>query len=87
MLEQMIVDTLVVIGLFILRIGVPLTILFGMAAWLERKLQSPERCETNRRASGAQIIPFIKPRQESDIPARAPAPRSVEDTVKRADSK
>lgn len=87
MLEQMIVDTLVVIGMFILRIGVPLAILFGIAAWLERRLRPSERRETNRRASGAQIIPFARPRQDPEVSASAPACRSAADTVKRADSK
>lgn len=84
MFEQTIIDTLIVIGLFVLRIGVPVAILFGVAAWVEKKLRPQETQETEQRTSTARIIAF-QPRQRAVKPKSAHT--STEDTVKRANVK
>ncbi len=58
MLPQPITDALIVFGMFIVRIGLPVFILFGLAAWLQRKLQPRESAETQPRADRARVIPF-----------------------------
>jgi hypothetical protein len=58
MLPQPIADALIVFGMFIVRIGLPVFILFGLAAWLQRKLQPRETEETRQRADRTRIIPF-----------------------------
>jgi len=81
MFEQTILDTLIVISMFVLRIGVPAAILFGVAAWVEKKLRPQETQETERRGSSARIIPFTKPQATTQIRSH----RSVTaDEVKRA---
>ena len=84
MFEQTIMDTLIVIGLFVLRIGVPVAILFGIAAWLEKKLRPQETQEAGERTSAARII-LLQPRQRAVKPESARA--SIEDTAKRANVK
>jgi hypothetical protein len=81
MFEQTILDTLIVIGMFVLRIGVPVAILFGLAKWLEKKLRPQETQETEQRSSTARIIAF-QPRQRAVKPESARV--STEDTAKRA---
>ena len=67
---QTIIDTLVVIGMFVLRIGVPLglAILFGV--WLEKKLHLPDEQDVPRHQHDAKILQF-KPRHEQKPIARA----------------
>jgi hypothetical protein len=84
MLEQTILDTLIVIGIFVLRIGVPVTILFGLAKWLEKKVRPQETQETERRTASARIIPFTKPQSATRTLATRPV---VADEVKRANIK
>lgn len=50
MLEQLTFDLVIVIGLFILRVGVPLAILYGVARWVERKLRPTETPEPRHRS-------------------------------------
>ncbi len=81
MFEQTILDTLIIIGMFVLRIGIPVAILFGFAKWLEKKLQPQETQATERRGSSARIIPFAQPQPTT----LTRATRSVTaDEVKRA---
>ena len=84
MFEQTILDTLIVIGMFVLRIGVPVAILFGLAKWLERKLRPQETQETERRTSSARIIPFTRPQSTTHTQATRPV---AADEVKRANVK
>jgi hypothetical protein len=84
MFEQTILDTLIVIGMFVLRIGVPVVILFGVAAWVEKKLRPQETQETDRRTSSVRIIPFTKLLSTTRTRATRPA---VTDEVKRANVK
>jgi hypothetical protein len=84
MFEQTILDTLIVIGMFVLRIGVPVAILFGVAAWVDKKLRPQETQETGERTSTARIITF-QLRQRTVQQASAHA--STEETAKRANVK
>ncbi len=84
MFEQTIIDALIVIGLFVLRVGVPVAVLFGIAAWLEKKLRPQETHETGERTSTARIIAF-QPRQRAVKPESTCASTKV--TVKRANVK
>jgi hypothetical protein len=68
MFDQTMLDALIVIGMFVLRIGLPATILFGLAAWVEKRLRSPESRETEKRNSGARIIPFTRPNPSAEMP-------------------
>jgi hypothetical protein len=60
MLPQPITDALIVFGMFVVRVGLPVFILFGLAAWLQKKLQPRETEETERRTVRARIIPFSR---------------------------
>ncbi len=84
MFEQTILDTLIVIGMFVLRVGVPVAILFGLAKWLEKKLRPQETQETERRTSSARIIPFTRPQSTTHAQATRPV---AADEVKRANVK
>jgi hypothetical protein len=79
MFEQPIVDTLIVIGMFVLRIGVPVVILYALAAWLGKKLQPQERQETQHHTIGVKVVPFPEP-QRNNATTRA----SDNDTLKQA---
>ena len=81
MLEQTLIDTLIVLGMFVLRIGVPLGLAVLIGKWLEKKL-SPE--EQLRKIEGllksARIIPF-RARHNS-----IPSPSITEDAVEKRTS-
>ncbi len=81
MLGQTFVDALIVFGMFLLRIGLPVAILFGIAAWLERRLTPSGRQDTGQTTSRARIIPFNRTRQTKDIPPPASTP--ADGTVRR----
>lgn len=61
MLPQPVTDALIIFGMIVVRIGIPVFVLFGLAAWLQKKLQPRETEETQRRAGRARIIPFGRP--------------------------
>lgn len=81
MLEQTLIDTLIVLGMFVLRIGVPLGLAVLIGKWLEKKL-SPE--EQLRKIEGlpksAHIIPF-RARHNT-----IPSPSITEDAVEKRTS-
>ncbi len=63
MLPEEMVETIVVIGMFLLRIGVPVAITLALGYWLEKKLRPEEQksdkivnIETARRARSSKII-------------------------------
>ena len=62
MLPQPLIDALIVIGMFVLRIGVPLAIVVVIGGWLEKRLAPPAAGESKPRMQGARIIQF-RPRQ------------------------
>ena len=66
MFNQTLIDAVVVLGLFVLRIGVPLGLAIAFSAWLEKKLRLPDEQDTQRHA-GAKILPF-RPRQANAKP-------------------
>jgi hypothetical protein len=86
MFEQTLIDALVVLGLFVLRVGVPVAVLFGLATWVERKLRSQETQATEQRASSARIIPFVKTRQSAATP-RTTARADEQTIAKRPSAK
>jgi hypothetical protein len=86
MFEQPILDTLIVIGMFVLRVGVPVVALFLLATWLEKKLRPSETHATEQRTSGARIIPFGKTQPSPGIP-QASTRASTPNTVKRENAK
>ncbi len=51
MFEQITLDLLVVLSLFVLRVGVPIMIFFGIARWIERKLRPTETLEPKRHST------------------------------------
>ncbi len=81
MLEQTLIDTVIVLGMFVLRIGVPLALAVVVGKWLEKKL-SPE--EQIRKIEGlpkdARIIPF-RARQNT-----IPSPSTTQDVVEKRTS-
>jgi hypothetical protein len=83
MFEQTMIDTLIVIGMFVLRVGVPVAILFALAKWVEKKLKPEETIIKDERKSNARIIPFAKP-QSAAKDQSAPAEDAE---VKRANVK
>lgn len=78
MLEQTLMDALVVFGLFVLRVGLPVAVLFGVARWIEKKLQAQDTQGTAKRESNARIIPFVRPQQNG----KTLTPERAEDKVK-----
>ena len=44
-LTKLLIDTLIVLGMFVLRIGLPVAILFLFARWVGQKLQPQEMRE------------------------------------------
>lgn len=74
MLDQTFIDTVIVLGMFVLRVGVPIAILYVLARWLGKKLQ-PQEMSSARQRDG-KIIPFAKPSanaaatQANDAPKR-----------------
>jgi hypothetical protein len=59
MFEQTMIDTLIVIGTFVLRVGIPLALVLVVGGWLQKKIAPSEEIrETGHRAEGARIIPF-----------------------------
>lgn len=79
MFAQPVIDTLIIIGMFILRIGVPLAIVLVIGAWLEKRLAPAAAEQSERRTEGARIILF-RPRQSVATP---PQPASKDDPAKR----
>ncbi len=84
MLPQTVIDALIIIGMFVLRIGLPLAILLVLGSWLEKKLNPQEMEQTERRSEGAHIIPF-RLRQSAGTPASTRT--SGEETAKRTNVK
>ncbi len=82
MLPQPLTDALIVFGMFVVRIGLPVLILFGLAAWLQKKLQPRETEETQRRTDRAHIIPFS--RSTAQAPS-AQTPRQSEQDAEQGD--
>ncbi len=78
MLPQPITDALIVFGMFVVRIGLPVLILFGLAAWLQKKLQPREAEETHRRTDHARIIPFS--RSTAQTPSAQVPEKTAQDT-------
>ncbi len=83
MFPQPLIDALVIIGMFILRIGVPLAVVLVIGGWLEKRLAPPAAGESRQRTEGARIIPF---RARQGI-ATLPQPESQEKPAKRANVK
>ncbi|MCI0475925.1 MAG: hypothetical protein L0Y55_06730 [Anaerolineales bacterium] len=63
---QDVIDGLVVLAMFFLRIGVPIVITLGIGIWLEKKLQPRQTQRTARRGT---IIPFPRVRQGANASA------------------
>lgn len=51
MFEQITLDFLIVSSLFVLRVGVPIVIFFGIARWIERKLHPTETPKPKRHSA------------------------------------
>lgn len=83
MFPQPVIDALIIIGMFVLRIGVPLAIVLVIGGWLEKRLAPPAADESERRTEGARIIPF-RPRQSIATPSK---PASKDEPAKRTNVK
>jgi hypothetical protein len=71
MLPQPIIDALIVIGMVVVRIGLPVAILFALGYWLRKKMEPKDAEKPEQSEERANIIPFRKVQQPS-------APRSAE---------
>lgn len=60
MLPTELANSLIVLGMFLLRIGVPVAITLAFGYWLEKKLRPPEQSQEN-----GTIQPEITPRTRS----------------------
>ncbi len=58
MLPQPIVDALIVLGMFLLRIGLPIILLFALGYWLQKKMHPQEADKPSQRTAGARLLPF-----------------------------
>ncbi|CAG0963318.1 hypothetical protein ANRL3_01026 [Anaerolineae bacterium] len=81
MFEQAFIDGVIVIAMFVLRIGVPVAALYLVGRWLGQKLQPQEMQNTSRERKDGKIIPFVKPTAMNTDPIQAQAKG---DTDKRA---
>ena len=61
MLPQSIVDGLIVLGMFLVRIGLPIGILFALGYWFQTRMEPKDAEKPRRRTEGARILPFLKP--------------------------
>lgn len=67
---QDVIDGLMVLALFCLRIGVPIVVTLGIGIWLEQKLRPQETRQAQRKVRRGPIIPF--PRVQSNGRAAVP---------------
>ncbi len=68
---ETLIDGLVLLGMFILRVGVPLAIVLVIGRWLEKRIAPPAAGESDRQTAGARILSFA-PRQNR-VPQAPPA--------------
>ena len=59
---QSVIDAIIIIGMFVLRIGVPLALTIAVGYWLEKKLRPQETSVAQPDVDGRRIIPFRNPR-------------------------
>ena len=71
MFPQPIIDALIVIGMVVVRIGLPVGILFALGYWLRKKMEPKDAAKSEQPEERANIIPFRKVQHPS-------APRSAE---------
>ena len=77
MLPQPIIDTLIVIGMFFVRIGIPVAILLALGYWFQKKLEPKDAEKPVHPEKRASIIPFRKTQHPSTPPpAESPAEQS-----------
>jgi hypothetical protein len=55
---QDVIDGLVILAMFFLRIGVPIVVTLGIGIWLEKKLRPQETQQVQREVRRGTIIPF-----------------------------
>ena len=55
---QDVIDGLVILAMFFLRIGVPVVVTLGIGIWLEKKLRPQETQVQQRQVRRGTIIPF-----------------------------
>jgi hypothetical protein len=55
---QEVLDTAIILGMFFVRIGVPIVVTIGIGVWLEKKLRPAEFQKTSQRVQRGKIIPF-----------------------------
>lgn len=55
---QDVLAAMVILGMFFLRIGVPIIVTIGLGAWLENKLRPADFQRTPQRIPRGKIIPF-----------------------------
>lgn len=67
---QDVLDVLVILGMFLLRIGVPIIVTLGIGIWLEKKLRPAESQKTTQPVRRGTIIPF--PRAQNGARAAVP---------------
>ncbi len=72
MAMETLIDGLVLLGIFVLRVGVPLAILILVGGWLEKRLAPPAARESQQRAVGTRILSFpARPNPVSHTPPTA----------------
>ncbi|MBI4791116.1 MAG: hypothetical protein HY782_29140 [Chloroflexi bacterium] len=64
---QRIIDALVVAGMFVVRIGLPLAVMFAAAYWLRDRLELQD-ANSGRRAENSRVIPFPNPAKKTAPP-------------------
>ncbi len=76
MLPQSIVDTVIVLGMFLFRIGLPVAILLALGYWFQKKMEPKAVKKPEQPEARGNIIPFRETRQpntppSSEIPAES----------------
>ena len=81
MLPQPIIDTLIVIGMFVVRIGIPVAILLALGYWFQKKMEPKDAEKPAQPEESSNIIPFRKT-QHPGTPPTAESSHEQSELVK-----
>ena len=68
MLPQPIIDTLIVIGMFVVRIGIPVAILLALGYWFQKKMEPKDAEKPAQHEKRTNIIAFRKTQRPNAPP-------------------
>ena len=78
MLPQPIIDTLIVIGMFVVRIGIPVAILLALGYWFQKKMEPKDAEKTAQPEKRTNIVLFRKTQRPNAPPTAESSPEKRE---------